>query len=513
MISVSKKVADITDKISPYLDTYLGEQLALELFDELNTRLKDSKLQIMLFGAYNAGKSSLINTLIGREVAPVADVPKTALVDCYDWNGCTLLDTPGLNAPIEHEELTTEQVNRSELILCVIREGDQDTKDVYRRLGELLKYKKSIFIVFNHQLAEELLEEALFKLNEQLLAIARDDSKLIMEIAQIKVIPININTALTAKAKGSKKLAEHSGLTTIEQEFDSWIIGFDNERGYLKQLKGYVEHCLITPLLNEFSVENKSEHTDLIARKQQLRASLVKEQNILISKLSNFIRDKTSKTKLDVESALNCGGSENAINLQMQDILSELLMDSSAFLSDCIDDIKIEGNSISSFTQTSRESESNDFVNNLSDTALSIAKNADHKAVTKELFLTLRGFKVPGLKGRWTKTFDKWAGKAAPVLQIGVSLLEMKLASDAEKAQNEKRRQQQLEFYKAVESGTQKLNDAVFGSCQSAIIDKFTLLIEGVTQDIETAVSEENTRVKDQEYISNLSDELTAITL
>ena len=48
----------------------------------------------MLFGAYNAGKSTLINALLGEERAVVGDIPTTDAVHRYDWDGHIMLDTP-----------------------------------------------------------------------------------------------------------------------------------------------------------------------------------------------------------------------------------------------------------------------------------------------------------------------------------------------------------------------------------------------------------------------------------
>ena len=59
----------------------------------------------MVYGIYNAGKSSILNELIGEDKAIVEDTPTTEAVTYYDWQGYKIADTPGIFAPIEHEEV------------------------------------------------------------------------------------------------------------------------------------------------------------------------------------------------------------------------------------------------------------------------------------------------------------------------------------------------------------------------------------------------------------------------
>ena len=82
---------------------YLGDDQVKALKDEYEGRRSESLLQVMILGNYNAGKSSLINALLGEEVAAIGDIPNTVNAGRYEWNNCCLLDTPGVNAPIEHE--------------------------------------------------------------------------------------------------------------------------------------------------------------------------------------------------------------------------------------------------------------------------------------------------------------------------------------------------------------------------------------------------------------------------
>ena len=145
----------------------------------------------MLYGAYNAGKSSLINALLGRDAAVVNDIPTTDKIDKYDWNGFYLLDTPGVNAPITHEEVTAEQLKRTNAMLFVIREGDQDAKNIYERLFDMLKKGKKIFIVLNHQLANQDDKlTAIRKINSVLCFLAPQYNVKDADIAHITVLPI-----------------------------------------------------------------------------------------------------------------------------------------------------------------------------------------------------------------------------------------------------------------------------------------------------------------------------------
>ena len=50
---------------------------------EIEQKAKDSTLHVMLYGAYNAGKSSLINALLSEELATVNDIPTTDSINAY----------------------------------------------------------------------------------------------------------------------------------------------------------------------------------------------------------------------------------------------------------------------------------------------------------------------------------------------------------------------------------------------------------------------------------------------
>lgn len=53
---------------------------------------------VMVYGAYNHGKSSLLNALIGEDVFSVSDRRETRQAQSHEANGVCWLDTPGLFA-------------------------------------------------------------------------------------------------------------------------------------------------------------------------------------------------------------------------------------------------------------------------------------------------------------------------------------------------------------------------------------------------------------------------------
>ena len=116
-------------------------------------KIENTKPQIMFFGIYNAGKSSLLNELLRDDVAKVADVPTTDHVDYYNWRGYTIADTPGVGAPIEHEKVTNEDIRNADAVLFVMtNKGSFEKKENYVRMKDIVDAEKKVIIVINDKL-------------------------------------------------------------------------------------------------------------------------------------------------------------------------------------------------------------------------------------------------------------------------------------------------------------------------------------------------------------------------
>ena len=141
----------LKNSVKPYMEEYGSIKEAVLRIDDLYaTKLSEIKPQIMVYGIYNAGKSSIINELLGSDDARVADAPTTDSVDYYEWNGYKLADTPGVGAPIEHEYVTTEHLKKADVVIFVMStSGSNEKAENYARMKDIVDAGKKVIIVLN----------------------------------------------------------------------------------------------------------------------------------------------------------------------------------------------------------------------------------------------------------------------------------------------------------------------------------------------------------------------------
>jgi small GTP-binding protein len=169
-------------RVSEGRDLLSALNLSLQQFgaspDDLRTlaasvRQLDDFFLLVVVGEFNAGKSALINALVGTAVMEEGVTPTTAQVTLLKYGEHTsrtpdptgvqivtapvdllrslhIVDTPGTNAIIrEHERLTTDFVPRSDLVLF-LTSADRPFTETERQLLALLRqWGKKIVLVVN----------------------------------------------------------------------------------------------------------------------------------------------------------------------------------------------------------------------------------------------------------------------------------------------------------------------------------------------------------------------------
>jgi small GTP-binding protein len=176
----------LTDQQADFLrdekEALAGFQLALAEFDlprEALDSLQKAILQldelflIVVAGEFNAGKSALINALLGQKVLAEGTTPTTSRVTLVKWGEraaeqvidekfsiytyplpllkeLNIVDTPGTNAIIrQHERLTDEFIPRSDLILFITSADHPLTESERQFLQRILAWGKKVVFVLN----------------------------------------------------------------------------------------------------------------------------------------------------------------------------------------------------------------------------------------------------------------------------------------------------------------------------------------------------------------------------
>ena len=145
---------------------------ALDTLQEAILQL-DELFLIVVVGEFNAGKSALVNALLGEKVLTEGATPTTSRVTLVKWGEkvaeqpvdenfaiytyplpllreLNIVDTPGTNAVIRHHErLTDEYVPRSDLVLFTTSADHPMTESERQFLERILSWGKKVVFVLN----------------------------------------------------------------------------------------------------------------------------------------------------------------------------------------------------------------------------------------------------------------------------------------------------------------------------------------------------------------------------
>ena len=260
-----------------------------------SNKLKDVKPYIMVYGIYNAGKSSIINELLGDDLAAVNDKPETDSVDEYEWNGYTIADTPGVGAPIKHEEVTTEHLRRADIVMFVMAStGSNEKDDNYRRLKAITDAGKKVIIIINDKNGDlgsndQELGVITTKVKENLRQYNLDSNDYVITI-------VNAKRARDGRIKNKPALIEKSNIQELKgiilselKKTNNYIVINNAILDILTQING-IHNYLI-------AYDNKSE----ILALNNLLGNIRNSKKVLKSNMSEYITLKTNKLMPIVE--------------------------------------------------------------------------------------------------------------------------------------------------------------------------------------------------------------------
>lgn len=220
LVNYEEKIIDIGQKINAALKPYEND-------DEIRTHaerirkiyqeeLKDVRPKLMVYGIYNAGKSSIINELLGADKAKVEDTPTTDTVSGYEWNGYKLYDTPGVGAPIEHEKVTNEHLQQADIVMFVMSTtGSSERAENYTRMKDIADTGKKIIIVLNDKngdlgTRDEEIQKIKLQVSEHMKQVGISDVE-----KRYCIIVVNAKRAKTGRCTGKQRLWEMSNMDEL----------------------------------------------------------------------------------------------------------------------------------------------------------------------------------------------------------------------------------------------------------------------------------------------------------
>lgn len=231
-------------------------ELQARLDREVYAMLQSPKPQVMVYGIYNSGKSTLVNALCEQAVAETADRPMTDQVTQYDAGKYILIDTPGVDAPIEHEKLADSMLTQCHVILFVVSsKGGFESRTNYEKMLRLIRMRIPFYIILNDrgavlprnpnqraaaaQAHRMELNEIKRKIIRNLINISGDRS--IAE--QYEVIDLNAKRAWTGIERNQPKLVEASNVPLLRARIEQ-ILEDDGSMRWLQAPMAALDDCI-----------------------------------------------------------------------------------------------------------------------------------------------------------------------------------------------------------------------------------------------------------------------------
>ena len=261
-------------------------------FAEINAiKIRKVEPQIMIYGIYNAGKSSILNELIGEDRAKVEDKPTTDVVTYYEWQGYKIADTPGVFAPIKHEQVTQAHLKKSDIVLFVMSTtGSNEKAENYRRMKDIADAGKKIIIVLNDKNGDlgtndDAIQAIKLKVakNMKQVGIADVDEKYC-------IVTVNAELARQGRVENEPLFIEQSGLDELKNVMLSELkrtTSFDLLRNGIKELEKVLED-----FIDKLSARENSE---LLRQMNHVLQTFNKQKISIRRAVNSYIDRETEK--------------------------------------------------------------------------------------------------------------------------------------------------------------------------------------------------------------------------
>lgn len=268
------------------------ESIRKEIADDVMPLLNIEKPKVMVYGIYNSGKSTLVNAIFRKQVAEVANRPMTWKTAEYDAGKYIVVDSPGINAPQEHEEVADSYIRKCHVILFVISsKGVFEDKVNYNKMLDLINMNLPFIIVLNDR---GVPDDEKDKHNQELNGIKQkilENLKRVSGINNIEsrydVIVLNAQRAWNGIEKNKQTLVDASRLSDLTNRIDQLL----ESNEYLK--------IYLAPLS---ALERSINGAEKILMSRSVSKDLAGRREILQQKIDQFKNSFDGRIRSSVES-------------------------------------------------------------------------------------------------------------------------------------------------------------------------------------------------------------------
>lgn len=297
-----RKVCD--DYLSIVIDSGLfsNQQISSmrgRISKDILSLLRSPKPKIMVYGIYNSGKSTLVNAICRRAAAEVADRPTTSKIAEYDAGKYILVDSPGVNAPMEHEEIADSHINSCHIILFVISsKGIFEDKVNYEKMFYLINKDIPFYIVLNDRGTalppgdEELRRKLLAEHENELNAIKEKIIKNLIKISgrndigdRYEVIVLNAKRAWLGVEKAKDELINKSNIFALTSAIEKILEG----KGALKQLLAPLSAIEELIVNGEKILLSQTVSSDLALKREMLQMRMMDFREKFIDGIRGYV--------------------------------------------------------------------------------------------------------------------------------------------------------------------------------------------------------------------------------
>lgn len=227
------------------------------LAGEVSERIlaSDKRVSLVFAGQYSAGKSSLIKSLTGREDIAIGAGITTDRTHAYDWDGITIVDTPGIHTELrpDHDEIAYKAIVEADLLGFVVTNElfDAHLAEHFRQLAIERDKVHEMMLVVN-----KMRRCATGNSPEAQVAICEDLSRVLVPFTpeDVRITFTDADAALQSKTEPDQEIAailwKKSGFAQFVQELNRFVREKRLSSRYTTALYR-LEQVLIEALANE----------------------------------------------------------------------------------------------------------------------------------------------------------------------------------------------------------------------------------------------------------------------